>query len=202
LTYKVNGKTVSESFATCRAAQSREIDALRRYRQLERSFVEVNEKICRARPAEDPRTAKKTAKAIQTEIAREVTTLGRIFAELKQTDNIDLEVAEKGFRSALHQARAALTQLLQFCEQPPARVLSRAPAATKHTTASGAHGGSPLALGKVELARPGICVRTVIRANSLSIANPISKTATAHPGVRRMQTVVGQEFPSITAVHR
>jgi hypothetical protein len=52
LTYKVNGKTISESFATaaCERKAEREIEAFRRYRQLERSFVEVNEKICRARP--------------------------------------------------------------------------------------------------------------------------------------------------------
>jgi hypothetical protein len=59
LTYKVNGKTVTESFATPAQQRKaeREIDAFRRYRQLERSFVEVNEKICRARPAEDTLTA-------------------------------------------------------------------------------------------------------------------------------------------------
>jgi hypothetical protein len=73
LTYKANGKTVSESFAT--PAKQRkakpEIETRRRYRQVERPFVEVNEKICHARPAKDPRTAeKKTAEAIQTEIAR------------------------------------------------------------------------------------------------------------------------------------
>jgi hypothetical protein len=54
LTYKANGKTVTESFATLadQRKAEREIEAFRRYRQLERSFVEVNEKICRARPAE------------------------------------------------------------------------------------------------------------------------------------------------------
>ena len=59
LTYKVNGKTVTESFAT--AAEQRkaehEIEAFRRYRQLERSYVEINEKICRARPVEDTFTS-------------------------------------------------------------------------------------------------------------------------------------------------
>jgi hypothetical protein len=59
LTYKANGKTVTESFATPAEQRKaeREIEAFRRYRQLERSFVEVNEKICRARPAEDRLTA-------------------------------------------------------------------------------------------------------------------------------------------------
>ena len=58
LTYKVNGKTVTESFATPaehRKAE-REIETFRQYRQLERSFVEVNEKICRGRPVEDTLT--------------------------------------------------------------------------------------------------------------------------------------------------
>ena len=55
LTYKVNGKTVTESFSTPadQRKAKREIETFRRYRQLERSFVEVNEKICRSRPVED-----------------------------------------------------------------------------------------------------------------------------------------------------
>ncbi len=55
LTYKVNGKTVTESFPTPAAQRKaeREIETFRRYRQLERTFVEVNEKICRARPVTD-----------------------------------------------------------------------------------------------------------------------------------------------------
>ena len=58
LTYKVDGKTITESFATPAAQRKaeREIEAFRRYRQLERSFVTLNEKICRARPAEDTLT--------------------------------------------------------------------------------------------------------------------------------------------------
>lgn len=74
LTYKVNGKTVSESFATPAAQRKaeREIESFRRYRQLERSFVEVNEKICRARPVDDtlsteekkrPRRSKRRSRA-------------------------------------------------------------------------------------------------------------------------------------------
>ncbi len=58
LTYKVNGKTRTESFATPAGQRKaeREIETFRLYRQLERSFVEVNEKICRARPVEDTLT--------------------------------------------------------------------------------------------------------------------------------------------------
>lgn len=55
LTYKVDGKTVSESFATPQAQRKaeREVETFRRYRQLERIFIEVNERICRARPLTD-----------------------------------------------------------------------------------------------------------------------------------------------------
>jgi hypothetical protein len=58
LTYKVNGKTVTESFAAPAEQRKaeREIETFRRYRQLERSFVEINEKICRARPVQDTLT--------------------------------------------------------------------------------------------------------------------------------------------------
>jgi hypothetical protein len=58
LTHKVNGKTVTESFATPAEQRKaeREIETFRRYRELERSFVEVNEKICHARPVEDTLT--------------------------------------------------------------------------------------------------------------------------------------------------
>jgi hypothetical protein len=44
VTGKVHGKTVTESFATPAEQRKagREMEAFRRYRQLERSFVEVN----------------------------------------------------------------------------------------------------------------------------------------------------------------
>lgn len=53
LTRKLNGKTISESFpsaAELRKAQ-REVAAFHRFRQLCQELLEVNEKICRARPA-------------------------------------------------------------------------------------------------------------------------------------------------------
>jgi hypothetical protein len=55
LTRKVNGKTVSESFSSAaelRKAQ-REVEAFHRFRQLSQELLEVNERICRARPVED-----------------------------------------------------------------------------------------------------------------------------------------------------
>lgn len=55
LTRKVGGKTVTETFATPaeqRKAQ-REVEAYHRFRELSQQLLEVNEKICRARPVED-----------------------------------------------------------------------------------------------------------------------------------------------------
>jgi hypothetical protein len=55
LTRKINGKTISESFSSAvelRKAQ-REVEAFHRFRQLSQELLEVNEKICRARPVAD-----------------------------------------------------------------------------------------------------------------------------------------------------
>ena len=55
LTRKVNGKTVTESFsspAELRKAQ-REVEAFHRFRQFSQDLLEVNERICRARPVEE-----------------------------------------------------------------------------------------------------------------------------------------------------
>lgn len=55
LTYKLDGKTVTESFPTVAAHRKaeREIAAFRNYQELSRTLIETNEKICRARPVED-----------------------------------------------------------------------------------------------------------------------------------------------------
>ena len=55
LTYKVNGKTVTESFATPAAQRKaeREVAGFRLFQELSRAFVEVNAQICRARPVAD-----------------------------------------------------------------------------------------------------------------------------------------------------
>jgi len=58
LTRKVNGKTVSESFSSAaelRKAQ-REVEAFHRFRQRSQELLEVNERICRARPVENTLT--------------------------------------------------------------------------------------------------------------------------------------------------
>lgn len=52
LTYKVQGKTVTESFPTVAAQRKaeREIGQYRKWQQLGRGLVEVNASICRLRP--------------------------------------------------------------------------------------------------------------------------------------------------------
>lgn len=59
LTYKAGGKTFTETFPTPAAQRKaqREIAGFRRYRELSRELVDINEKICRARPVEDTLTA-------------------------------------------------------------------------------------------------------------------------------------------------
>ena len=55
LTRKIEGKTVTETFATpvaLRKAQQ-EVAEFHRFRELSQSLVEVNEEICRVRPVED-----------------------------------------------------------------------------------------------------------------------------------------------------
>lgn len=58
LTRKVDGKTVTETFPTAAALRKaqNEIAEYHRFRDLSRELLEVNEKICRARPVEDALT--------------------------------------------------------------------------------------------------------------------------------------------------
>ena len=58
LTRKVNGKSVTKTFSTpttLRKAQQ-EVEEFHRFRQLSHDLLEVNEKICKLRPAEDTLT--------------------------------------------------------------------------------------------------------------------------------------------------
>jgi hypothetical protein len=56
LTYKVQGKTVTEALPNppTQKKAEREIIEFRHFEQLIREFIEVNAQICRARPAEEP----------------------------------------------------------------------------------------------------------------------------------------------------
>jgi hypothetical protein len=55
LTYKVQGKTITEALPTPASVRKaeREIAEFRKFQELSRSFLDVNEKICRLRPAEE-----------------------------------------------------------------------------------------------------------------------------------------------------
>ena len=55
LTRKINGKTISESFSTAAelSKAQREVEAFHRFRQLSEQLLDVNERICRARPVGD-----------------------------------------------------------------------------------------------------------------------------------------------------
>ena len=75
LTRKVDGMTVSESFSSAvelHKAQ-REVEAFHRFRQLSQDLLEVNEKICRARPVEDalsPEEKKRSKRSAQRSRAK------------------------------------------------------------------------------------------------------------------------------------
>ena len=55
LTYKVGGKSVSESLPTPAAIHKaeREVTEFRKFQQLSREFVDTNAEICRLRPTQD-----------------------------------------------------------------------------------------------------------------------------------------------------
>ena len=68
LTRKQHGKTVTETFsssAELRKAES-EVEAFHRFQSLSRELLEVNEKICRARPVEDTLTAQEKKRRKQS----------------------------------------------------------------------------------------------------------------------------------------
>ena len=64
LTYKCKGKTVTETFPTPLAQRKaqREIAEFRKFQQLSRALLEVNERICRLRPLPEPATGEQEKK--------------------------------------------------------------------------------------------------------------------------------------------
>src|SRR5260370_8285031 len=99
---------------------------------------------------------KKTAAAIQKEVAREVDQLLCVaFGALRKTGRLDLEALEMAVRSAMHQAGAtAVTKLLRF-PAPPAGQRT-VPCACGHQARYQALRAKPAltALGNPELPRP------------------------------------------------
>lgn len=71
LTYKVHSKTISEALPTPASVRKaeREISEFRKFQELSRSFLDVNEKICRLRPVEE-QTMSEQEKKPQTRSSR------------------------------------------------------------------------------------------------------------------------------------
>jgi uncharacterized protein DUF6788 len=64
LTYKAQGKTISETLPTPASVRKaeREIAEFRKFQELSRSFLDVNEKICRLRPVQEPASSEQEKK--------------------------------------------------------------------------------------------------------------------------------------------
>ena len=99
---------------------------------------------------------KKTAEAIQQEVAREVGQLLRIiFHGRRKSGHLDLEATEMAVRSALHQAGAmALTRLLQG--EAPAADQRSTPCSCGHSAQYRELRSKPVltAVGRIEVSRP------------------------------------------------
>lgn len=176
----------------------RQVEAFHRFRQLIQELLEVNEKICRARPLDDacPRR-KKTAEAIRQEVAREVEqVLQVVFRARRKTGAVDLEALEMAVRSAMHRAAAgALRQLLRF-PAPPADQRSLA-CRCGHAAHYRELRTKPVltAVGAVSVSRPYyLCPHCHTDQYPADAELDIANTEFS-PGVRRMQALVGQDAP-------
>jgi len=119
--------------------------------------------------------------------------LSRIFAERKQAGSLDLEAVEMGFRAALHQAGAALTQLLQFAA--PAADQRSIPCSCGYQAHYRELRARRLltALGEVELSRPYyLCPHCHQGQFPVDVELDIDNTELS-PGVRRMLALAGQD---------
>jgi hypothetical protein len=140
---------------------------------------------------------KKTAEAIQQEVAREVSRLLQvIFQDRRKSGRLDLEAVEMAVRSAMHRAGAgALTELLRFAVPHAAqRNLSCRCGQRAHYRELRT---KPVltAVGKAEVSRPYyVCSHCHTGQFPADVELDIENTEFS-PGVRRMQAVVGQEAP-------
>jgi hypothetical protein len=138
---------------------------------------------------------KKTAEAIQQEIAREVEHLLQlIFSERGKTGRLDLEAIEMAMRSAMHQAgAAALSELLKF--DPPGPQQRQRPCACGHTAHYVELRSKPVvtAVGEAECLRPYyLCDRCHRGQFPIDVELDLENTELS-PGVRRMLATVGQQ---------
>jgi hypothetical protein len=143
------------------------------------------------------RQRKKTAEAIQKEVAREVDQLLRIiFSGRRKSGHLDLEAVEMAVRSAMHHAGAtALSELLQF--PAPATEQHTLPCSCGHRAHYRELRSKPVltAVGKAEVSRPYyLCPHCHAGQFPADVELDIENTEFS-PGVRRMQAMVGQEAP-------
>ena len=182
------------------AKAQREVAEFHRFRELGGQLIEVNEQICELRPVEGILAVgpgKKTAEAIQQEVAREVDQLLRvIFNGRRKSGHLDLEAIEMAVRSAMHHAGAtALSELLQF--PAPAAEQRTLPCACGHRAHYRELRSKPVltAVGQVEVSRPYyLCPHCHAGQFPADVELDIENTEFS-PGVRRMQAMVGQEAP-------
>ena len=161
LTYKADGKTVTQSLPD--QAATRKVG--KRDRRVSQTASTAQE-ICRGQCADLPDAptgtrhavgaGKKTAGAVQQEVAREIDRILRvIFNGRSKSGRLDWEAIEMAVRSAMHRAGAtALTELLQF--PAPAADQRRLPCPCGHQAHYLELRSKPLltAVGPGELLRP------------------------------------------------
>ena len=143
------------------------------------------------------RPGKKTAAAIHTEIAREVSRLlARVFAERQHRGRTDLEAVETGLRVALHQAgSAALTELLRY-EAPAADQHQLQCRCGHHAQYQGLRSKPVLTVvGPARVERPYYLCSRCHQGQFPADAELDIVDTESSPGVRRMHALVGQEEP-------
>ena len=140
---------------------------------------------------------KKTAEAIQKEIAREVDRLlNAVFQDRHQAGRLDLEAVEIAIRSAMHQAGAsALTKLLQY--DPPDENHRTIPCPCGHSARYKELRSKTVltVLGPVALSRPYYLCARCSQGQCPADAELGIADLESSPGVRRMEAVVGSEMP-------
>ena len=140
---------------------------------------------------------KKTAEAIHTEIAREVSTLlSRIFAERKQTGGMDLEAVEMACAPLC--IRPARRLSLSCCSSPSLPLNNgHIPCPCGHQARYRELRSRRLltALGEVELPRPWYLCPHCHNGQFPADGQLDIENRDFSPGVRRMQALVGQQAP-------
>jgi hypothetical protein len=139
---------------------------------------------------------KKTAEAIQREVAKEVVRLLQVVLQGRRQRPTDLEAVETAVRSAMHRAgAAALSELLQVEE--PAKEQRRRPCPCGRRARYRELRTRPLLtiVGEVELRRPYFLCRSCHQGQFPTDAELDVEHRDLSPGVRRMLALVGAQAP-------